>query len=387
LDRKLKAPPGLPWPVPIAWLPDPDRVLFAATLGDSTNLWEAPFSGETAGITGEPVRSTFGTGIEIHAAFSAAPAKLVYSALNLNVDVWTLPVDVNQGRVTGAMQRLTEDATFDGSPAVSLDGRRLIMASQRDGNWGLWFRDMNAGSDRLLAMPRFQSMYPRISGDGSRVVFEQSSHEVYTITLPAVSPEKLCSACGHPTHVSRTGDKVLLEFPNPNDHVRLWDAASKNLSPVLQAPRDRPNAAPFSARFSPDDKWISFHTLSSASTRRVFVAPFAGSGTIDSAKWIPVTDGNTLDREAYWSPDGRLLYFLSDRDGFRCIWAQRLDPDTKRPAGAAFTVHHLHHAKRSIANVGQSPAAVGLSVAEGKLIFALGELTGHIFMSSQEPNQ
>jgi hypothetical protein len=40
LDRKLKAPPGLPWPVPSAWLPDPDRVLFAASLGDSTNRQE-----------------------------------------------------------------------------------------------------------------------------------------------------------------------------------------------------------------------------------------------------------------------------------------------------------------------------------------------------------
>ena len=37
-----------------------------------------------------------------------------------------------------------------------------------------------------------------------------------------------------------------------------------------------------------------------------------------------------------WSPDGNLLYFLSERDGFRCIWGQKLDPASKRPLGAPF---------------------------------------------------
>jgi len=35
---------------------------------------------------------------------------------------------------------------------------------------------------------------------------------------------------------------------------------------------------------------------------------------------------------ANWSPDGKLVYFISTRDGFRCVWAQRLDAAGK-PAG------------------------------------------------------
>jgi hypothetical protein len=39
------------------------------------------------------------------------------------------------------------------------------------------------------------------------------------------------------------------------------------------------------------------------------------------------------------SPDGTLVYGSSFRDGSRCIWAQRLNPTTKRPEGAPFDVY------------------------------------------------
>ena len=63
------------------------------------------------------------------------------------------------------------------------------------------------------------------------------------------------------------------------------------------------------------------------------------------ADGIPITDGKEIDRQAYWSPDGNLLYYLSDRDGFRCIWAQSLNPATKHPEGEAFTVLHFHQGR------------------------------------------
>ena len=43
---------------------------------------------------------------------------------------------------------------------------------------------------------------------------------------------------------------------------------------------------------------------------------------------VPVTT-----KKPFWSPDGNLLYFLSSRDGFLCLWAQWLDPSTKHPLG------------------------------------------------------
>jgi len=96
--------------------------------------------------------------------------------------------------------------------------------------------------------------------------------------------------------------------------------------------------------------------------------------------WIAVTDGNEMDREAKWSPGGALLFFLSERDGFRCIWAQKLDARTKQRNGPAFPIYHFHHAQQSLTNLG-SPGKVGLSLTNNGLLFSLSETAGNIWMA------
>jgi hypothetical protein len=74
------------------------------------------------------------------------------------------------------------------------------------------------------------------------------------------------------------------------------------------------------------------------------------------------------------------LYFLADRDGVRGIHAVRLDAATKRPAGAPFDVKMFRGTRRSMMyfnNSGHSAPAV----ARDKIVFALGEMTGNIWMT------
>jgi len=94
---------------------------------------------------------------------------------------------------------------------------------------------------------------------------------------------------------------------------------------------------------------------------------------------IRITDGSTWDSNPTFSPDGSLLYFYSQRDGARCIWAQRLDPASKRPVGAPFAVYHLHRARRSpaYARVGQG----SLSLARNKIVFVMPERLGNVWLA------
>src|SRR5262249_4853780 len=100
-------------------------------------------------------------------------------------------------------------------------------------------------------------------------------------------------------------------------------------------------------QFSPDSRWVAFHAILGPVRRQIFVSPVVDGAATDQSRWIPITDGQWLDRNATFSADGSLLYFLSERDGFRCIWAQRLNRQM-RPQGAAFAVVHLHRSKRSL---------------------------------------
>jgi len=84
-----------------------------------------------------------------------------------------------------------------------------------------------------------------------------------------------------------------------------------------------------------------------------------------------------------WSPDGNLLYFLSERDGFRCVWAQRLNAVTKHPSGASLAVYHFHQARRSLMQA-QEIARIGLSITRDKIIFSMPETNGNIWLAHFE---
>jgi len=60
----------------------------------------------------------------------------------------------------------------------------------------------------------------------------------------------------------------------------------------------------------------------------VLIAPVVDGKPPAQDQWKPLgLKGVDLIR---WSPDDGVIYFISGRDSFRCIWAQRLDPRTKR---------------------------------------------------------
>ena len=76
-----------------------------------------------------------------------------------------------------------------------------------------------------------------------------------------------------------------------------------------------------------------------------------------------------------------MIYFASDRGGFSCIWAQRLDAVTKRPVGAPFAVFHAHSARISV----QDQAEVYLAIGRDKMLFSMAERTGNIWMAEFKP--
>jgi hypothetical protein len=69
----------------------------------------------------------------------------------------------------------------------------------------------------------------------------------------------------------------------------------------------------------------------------------------------------------------------SDRDGSPCLWAQRLDPATKRPTGAPLSIQHFH--SRGLSPKNLYLGAPGIAVARDRIVFNLGEHTGNVWMT------
>ena len=102
----------------------------------------------------------------------------------------------------------------------------------------------------------------------------------------------------------------------------------------------------------------------------------------EESRWIQITD-NYYDGQSWWSPDGNVLYFLSLRDGFWCIWTQRLDAVTKKAVGTPTALQHFHGLRRLGA-----AARFGYAVASDRLYFPIGETKANIWLAEpqrQEP--
>jgi len=362
---------GYPWTlVAAAWEPQGDGLVFSARSGDSTNLWRIRISPKTWKVTGSPQRLTSGPTLEVNPSVASGPgetARVAFASLNENVDIWSLPIEPNQGRVVGELQRLTQDAAADFHPALSPDGARMVFVSGRTGHEEVWTKDLRRGEDSVLTASRSNKWEPHFSRDGSKVSFSSYENKKwigYVVPATGGVPEMICEDCGEMNDWSSDGKHILGH--TVSGRVWLLELASRRMTELL-APPGRWWA---SGRFSPDERWI---TLLDGRSWHSYVAPFQGEAPIGQSALITIMEG--LMRP--WSPDGTLLYGWANRDGFICLWAQRLDPATKRPAGAPFAIFHSHSARLSLAN----GSDLEVDVARDKIVFSMGERTGNIWMA------
>lgn len=118
-----------------------------------------------------------------------------------------------------------------------------------------------------------------------------------------------------------------------------------------------------------------FSTQRNEEPHQSFIVPFQPDREIPLAAWQPGATVTAVNAE--WSIDGQRLYFLSEQDGFLCLWEQRLD-GRKRPLGAARAIRHFHHAALDLWQISHNRRA--LAVARDKVVLNLLSRTGGIWL-------
>ena len=352
-----------------------DHVFFFSRWGDSVNLWQIPISATDWKITRSAQRLTFGTGLEIQP--SVAGNQIAFASLSENIDLWGLPIDTNQGKTAGEIQRLTQDVSPDDQPSISLDGKKLAFRSLRLGNADIWLKDLETGKETSLIATPLDEDRPRISEDGTQVAYTSTADQKSSIHLVAVTggtPEKVCEDCDFAWDLSQDGQEILYKSSGQNSLWLLRPSAGQKSEFLRHS-----EYSFWQASFSPDSLWIAFLVSGGGVRSHVRVMPLRHEQAVPESEWIAITEGEPVDKPR-WSPGGSWIYFISHRDGFRCLWAQRLEPSTKRPMGLPTDIYHFHSVRRSLLSVGLAFAEI--SVARDKIVFPLGELTGNIWMTS-----
>jgi Tol biopolymer transport system component len=290
-------------------------------------------------------------------------------------------VDLNHALVRGEPQRLTEDSARDLEPSISADGKQLVYVTGRARKSSVWIKNLETGRETPLTNDAASYSRPFVAA--SRVVYERTENQkasIYSLDLnggrrPSV-PEKLCDECDYVSDLSADGSQALLYHASTRAIVSVAVASRRKTILAQHSKQGLGNP-----RFSPDGRWIAFHAQTGPVTRQIFVAAVRSDGTpAREADWIPITDDRGMDRMASWSPDGNVLYWISERDGWRCIAYRRLNPATKRPVGEASYLQHFHGARRSMMYM----AAIIYcrpSIGRDRIVFSLAERTGNIWMT------
>jgi Tol biopolymer transport system component len=288
-------------------------------------------------------------------------------------NIWRLPIEVNKGEPTGPLERITEGDHFDTYPTVSEDGTKLVFTSDRSGNWDVWAKDLARGREIPLTFAPVDEDRAAISPDGSRVVFrrvEDGSQHLYLLRFTGGPEKLLCEDCPGLLNWTPDSRKVIYYWGEPARSATI-DVDTGEKRDIVSYPGETASVA----TFSPDGRWLSFYVPS----RGILISPVRGGIAAGSDEWFPLSDNireYIRQSVSWWSPDGRLLYMLATRDGYSCIWKQRLDPATKRPRGNPEAVIHMHGWRTRL-----PPVAPGYGLAAGKLYTQVIELDGNIWLA------
>jgi Tol biopolymer transport system component len=289
-------------------------------------------------------------------------------------------VDPATGKVSGEPVRVTSGVNGSVSPSPSADGKRVACLVGTRQTAEVHVREISTGKDvRLVEAKEWSNVV--LSPDGSTVAFsadERRNSAIYAVPAAGGPPKKLCAACGRPVEWSRDGSKLLIDTAGAkNREIHILDIASGRLKPLLQHP-DFTLTMP---RVSPDGRLIAFTALLPGRARRLYITRYSGELTPPN-EWTVAVEGSDYERQPFWSPAGGLIYFLSERDGTRCIWAQRVDKSNGQPVGAAFAAHHMHQVRHNLIDI-PDVAAIGLSVAGGQMFYSSFELQSNVWLAER----
>jgi len=302
---------------------------------------------------------------------------------NLEVDFELRRVQLSARGPHALPAPLLPHLTQVGSPSASADGRLLVYTQREPNGYRVVAVDMaTAGEQSVTTVESPDFARVLVSGDGKYVVYGGGpTHNGYRMSINQGPPELICAGCGWPTHINYDGTAAIFESVSSDlpasERLVLWSGGATR--PLIASP-DPKNRMQYAGRFSPNRKWVAFCAgARDGNAREIVVIPNAPDRKLRDEEWISISEGQTSDREPYWSPDGRRLFFISERDGFRCIWARDIDPDTGRPGGPAVPIAHFHHAGELLRGPVPSWSSIGLTATADALIVTVARSTGSLW--------
>ena len=234
--------------------------------------------------------------------------------------------------------QLTNEHGTEFFPSLAPDGRSFIYASNVNGNFDLFVQRVGGKNANLLT-PNTPSdeIEAVFSPNGERIAFRSTREPagVYVMEAGGENVRLVVAGCHHPAWspdgreiVCSTRGHVGAPSSRNNTPSALWIANVETGDKRLLCENDAMQPS-----WSPNGRRIAFWFMPPNAGRSDIGTISRNGGAIEvitkdaSTNWNPV-----------WSPDGKFLYFASDRSGNMSFWRVAIDEETGKAQGEAETV-------------------------------------------------
>jgi serine/threonine protein kinase len=371
--KNLGLPPAVYYPC--GWVGTDVYYILGTTI-EGVNIFKASIDPKSWIVSGPAVPITAGPGMKIMVSVSRE-GRIVYADTTSSIDAWSVAARPDEGVVGQELHKVTQDLMQKFHPSLSRDGKKIAFMAfggLKNARLEIRVKDLTNGRETVRPgqVPNINfGQYPRLSPDGTHLAYRDFiAGQWHTFVSPSESTTG--------TDVGPIG-RVVDFFSDP-DFVLVQSKAAelskRNLktgdsAPVLTISNGYYN----DGHLSPDDRWVVYLTGQPDGRAVISIAPLGPVPTPLSAV-VTLIDSSDFLGVPRWSPNGRFVYFQSQKTGQCALFVQEVDARSKRPLGDARLVfqspsQHL--------NLNYPLGNSFIDVAADKIVFTVDGIASNIF--------
>ena len=287
---------------------------------------------------------------------------------------------------TNAVELTHPARAYDYQPDVARDGRSAVFARYDGDAMELWRLDLASGREQALTSGGAVNLEPRLSPDGKRIAWvstQGSGH--FNLFIADIGADGLAharpllgerrsgidryyySAYDHAINPSWSPDgKTLYYVGNPDIAWGTGDLRSVEVSHPSRRRKVLSEETSWGARpeLAPDGKRLLYGSYRGRQWQQLWLTTPAGAAP------LPLSFGEYDRRNARWSPDGKRIAFIDNKDGNTALRVMEVVGGATHTLAPATRKYMTPHSRVTLAIVDEHgqrvPARVSVIGGDGR---------------------